>query len=302
MARIRTIKPEFFTSLTVADLPLSARLTFIGLWTHVDDEGRCVDDPRLVRAAVWPLDDRTAAEVEDDLRALHDASLIRRYEAAGRRFLAVSNWSEHQRIDKPKPSKIPAPEDGTPVPPSPRGADSAPVPSSANVESPDASQTDPRHIRDASRNGRGRIPVGTGNREQGTGKGTGRETAGARDDETPTPAAPSVPALSHTIPADWTPNENDLDAAREYLDRLGAEPAADATRKFVRHHQAKATTAADFGPLWVTWISNERTPASATSVVVPFRSANGAQGSTADQRTAAALDLSARLAAEEQGS
>jgi len=39
MARIRTIKPSFFTSLTIADLGLAERLTFIGLWTHVDDEG-----------------------------------------------------------------------------------------------------------------------------------------------------------------------------------------------------------------------------------------------------------------------
>lgn len=109
MARIRSIKPEFFTSLTIAGLRCEARMTFIGLWTYADDEGRGVDDARLVRAAVWPLDDRTIAEVETDLAALSAAGLIQRYEAGGRRFLAVTSWAEHQRVDHPRASTIPAP-------------------------------------------------------------------------------------------------------------------------------------------------------------------------------------------------
>lgn len=116
MARIRTIKPEFFTSLTIADLTPEQRLTFIGLWTHVDDEGRCVDDARLIKAAVWPLDDRTAADVETDLRALSESSLITRYIVKQRPFMAVTNWAEHQKINRPTPSKHPAPEQGEPRP------------------------------------------------------------------------------------------------------------------------------------------------------------------------------------------
>jgi hypothetical protein len=119
MARIRTIKPEFFTSLTIADLTPEQRLTFIGLWTHVDDEGRCVDDARLIKAAVWPLDDRTAADVEDDLRALTESSLIARYTLTRKRYMAVAGWAEHQRINRPTPSKHPAPELGEPTPPEP---------------------------------------------------------------------------------------------------------------------------------------------------------------------------------------
>jgi hypothetical protein len=119
MARIRTIKPEFFTSLTIADLPLTARLTFIGLWTHVDDAGRCIDDARLIKAALWPLDDRTAADIENDLKELTESSLITRYTLNRKRYLAITNWSEHQRINRPSPSKLPAPEQGEPSPPDP---------------------------------------------------------------------------------------------------------------------------------------------------------------------------------------
>ena len=119
MARIRTIKPEFFTSLTIADLTPEQRLTFIGLWTHADDAGRCVDDARLIKAAVWPLDDRTAADIEIDLKALTESSLITRYTLNRKRYLAVTNWKEHQRINRPTDSKLPAPEEGDPTPPDP---------------------------------------------------------------------------------------------------------------------------------------------------------------------------------------
>lgn len=119
MPRIRTIKPEFFTSLTIADLTPEQRLTFIGLWTHADDAGRCVDDSRLIKAAVWPLDDRTAADIEIDLKALTESSLITRYTLNRKRYLAVTNWDEHQRINRPTPSKLPAPEEGDPTPPDP---------------------------------------------------------------------------------------------------------------------------------------------------------------------------------------
>lgn len=170
MARIRTIKPEFFTSLTIADLPLTARLTFIGLWTHVDDEGRCVDEPRLVRAAIWPLDDRLAGDVEGDLRALHDASLIRRYEHGGRRYLAVTNWREHQRIDKPKPSKLPAPEEGAPVAPTQAEKQDSTPPTSENAGFHEVSATRPGSVGDASGTRPGSVPVG---KEQGTGNREG---------------------------------------------------------------------------------------------------------------------------------
>lgn len=110
MARIRTVKPSFFTSLTITALPLSARLTFIGLWTYADDEGRGVDDPRLVKAEVWPLDDdMTARKIDRDLARLADDGLIIRYQVDGRRFLQITNWGEHQRVNRPTPSKHPVP-------------------------------------------------------------------------------------------------------------------------------------------------------------------------------------------------
>lgn len=109
MARIRTIKPDFFTSLTVEEIDDPwARLTFIGLWTHCDDEGRCVDDARLIKGALYALNDRVSADVEVDLKTLGSLGLIHRYAVNGRRYIEVAGWAEHQRINRPTPSKIPS--------------------------------------------------------------------------------------------------------------------------------------------------------------------------------------------------
>lgn len=111
MARIRTIKPSFFASEDVSALPLRARLTWIGLWTHCDDQGRCKDNVRLIKAAVWPLDDVSLRDVEEDLDTLAGAGRIVRYESDGQRCLAVVNWDAHQVINRPTASKLPAPPD-----------------------------------------------------------------------------------------------------------------------------------------------------------------------------------------------
>lgn len=113
MARIRTVRPEYFTSLTVASLSIEARLTFIGLWTHADDHGRCIADARLVKAALWPLDDRTVGDVERDVKEIAAVGLIRRYEANGRSYFHISGWVEHQRISHPTKSRFPAPPNGS---------------------------------------------------------------------------------------------------------------------------------------------------------------------------------------------
>lgn len=134
MARIRTLKAEFFTSETVNALSSDrCRLTFAGLiCTYVDDFGRGKDDPRLIKAAVWPLrDDLSAEDVAADLTELSTKGLIVRYDdtSSGRRglrrgqtrtrrdaplkptctYLALPSWREHQRVSHPSKSKYPPP-------------------------------------------------------------------------------------------------------------------------------------------------------------------------------------------------
>lgn len=117
MARIRSIKPGFFTSEDVSRLPLRARLTWIGLWTHCDDQGRAKDNVKLIKAAVWPLDGVSLRDIEEDLATLAAHGRIVRYEVDGRRYLAVTNWGDHQKPNRPTTSRLPAPPKDLPPPP-----------------------------------------------------------------------------------------------------------------------------------------------------------------------------------------
>jgi hypothetical protein len=119
VARIRSIKPEFFTSETLARVPKSARLTFIGLWTYVDDNGVGPDNFRLITAALYPLEEDvsgTLADVIEELRTLENVGVIQRYSVAGKRFLFIKSWDEHQKISHPAKPRFwrPMPGDGNP--------------------------------------------------------------------------------------------------------------------------------------------------------------------------------------------
>ena len=111
MARIRTIKPEFFTSIVVASVSIPAAMAFVGLWTHCDDAGRAVDDARLIKAALFPLRDEVTPEVvEGYVEELAQAGLAVRYKVDGRKYLGIpkASWEEHQKIDRPRKSTLPA--------------------------------------------------------------------------------------------------------------------------------------------------------------------------------------------------
>ncbi len=120
MARIRSVKPEFAKSETIAALPRDVRLHFMLLWTYADDDGRGVDNPKLIKAELWPLDDDVTATVVEGWQAqLAEHGRIVRYEADGRHFFEVVNFAEHQHPQKKGESKYPPPSSGTPIEPLP---------------------------------------------------------------------------------------------------------------------------------------------------------------------------------------
>ncbi|MFF3536429.1 hypothetical protein ACFYXP_21095 [Streptomyces sp. NPDC002466] len=110
MARIRTIKPEAFTSESLAEVSVEAERTFFGLLTQADDHGRHRDNAAIIAGLLWPLRaEHTSVHVEDDLHQLANAGLICRYTGCdGRRYLHIVTWSAHQKIDKPSQSRLPS--------------------------------------------------------------------------------------------------------------------------------------------------------------------------------------------------
>lgn len=115
MARIRSIKPEVRRSLTVAQWPREVRLAWIYLWNYLDDEGRGIDDMRLVVAELFPVDrDVTEKKMDGWLNLMaitksldDDLPPLCRYEVAGQRYMHALKWRHHQRINRPSPSRIP---------------------------------------------------------------------------------------------------------------------------------------------------------------------------------------------------
>jgi hypothetical protein len=114
MARIRSIKPEFFTSETVAALPLSARLTFIGLWTYADDNGVGIYNELLITAAIWPLERdnlETLSRTREDVASLSRAGLVTLYSDSRKTYVYVTSWDEHQKVDHPRKPRYPRPHE-----------------------------------------------------------------------------------------------------------------------------------------------------------------------------------------------
>lgn len=110
MARIRTIKPEFWTSEQIADCSPTARLLFIGLWTFCDDAGRHPASTKRLKMEIFPADPFTDLELSGWVAELESAGLVTRYEAQGKEYWQVTGWY-HQKIEKPT-IKYPAPEFG----------------------------------------------------------------------------------------------------------------------------------------------------------------------------------------------
>ncbi len=115
MARIRSIKPGFFTDEDLADVSRDARLFFIGLWCHADEAGILEDRPKQLLAKVFPHDrDLTVKDTLRHLYELDDLNFIIRYfdEESGKKYIHIRNWKDHQRphstevlSSKPMPSR-----------------------------------------------------------------------------------------------------------------------------------------------------------------------------------------------------
>jgi hypothetical protein len=111
VARIRSIKPEFWTNERVMECSLPARLLFIGMWNFADDLGRMALAPRTIKAQVLPGDDISSDNILGMIEELSKSGLILLYEVDGREYIQIVGW-QHQRIDKPQPGKCPGPVNG----------------------------------------------------------------------------------------------------------------------------------------------------------------------------------------------
>lgn len=293
MARIRSIKPEFFTSEAIASLPLSARLTFIGLWTYVDDNGVGLDNEMLITAAIWPLEDDhagTLARTQGDLKILADAELISRYESSRspreslarasrktpqngkppsrKRLLHVTSWAEHQKVDHPRLPRYPPPAEATDYEP-PACTDAG------EAEDVAKSSREPRETVAPEQ--------GSGIRDQGSGISDGGASAAGEDK--------SKTRRGTRIPADFGITPEMGEWGRERCPNVNGRVE---TEKFVNYWTSKSGKDAcklDWLATWKNWMltAEERAPHPVA--------ASTARPSTTDQRVAQAQALKAQMRA-----
>ena len=100
MARIRTIKPEFWTSEQIVECSPIARLLFIGMWNFCDDGGNHPASAKTLKMQIFPGDDIAISQIEALVAELVAAGLLSEYLAEGRRYWNVTGW-KHQKIERP---------------------------------------------------------------------------------------------------------------------------------------------------------------------------------------------------------
>ena len=107
MARIRTIKPEFFTSESVCSVSPLARLLFIGMWCEADRSGRMKWKPQTLKIRYLPVDN---CDIEKLTEELCEEGMIKIYEVDGGKYCQIPAFELHQVINnRERESDLPPP-------------------------------------------------------------------------------------------------------------------------------------------------------------------------------------------------
>jgi hypothetical protein len=127
MARIRTIKPEFWTDSKIVRLSPTARLLFIGIWNFADDYGCVEADPFQLKLKVLPAE---PCDPDPLLDELHAAGLLVTLTNGTDTFWQVRGWEKHQKIDRRSKPTYGDPDSWHPAAPSPSPAEPPRIPPS----------------------------------------------------------------------------------------------------------------------------------------------------------------------------
>ena len=122
MARIRTIKPDFFTSEDIVLLSPLARLFYIALWCEADKEGRFAWKPKTFKLRYFPGDNCDIDALADELL---NARLVMLYEGATLAY--IPSFGKHQHINpRESASVLPDPNTAPKRTRAPRVTDASP--------------------------------------------------------------------------------------------------------------------------------------------------------------------------------
>jgi hypothetical protein len=105
VARIRTIKPEFFTSEDIVGLSPLARLLYIALWCEADKRGRLAWKPLTFKLRYFPADDCAINALCEEL--IHQRVVV----LYGDGLAYIPGFEKHQHVNpRETESDLPDPE------------------------------------------------------------------------------------------------------------------------------------------------------------------------------------------------
>lgn len=96
MARIRTIKPEFFTSEDIVSMSPLARIFYVSLWCEADRSGRLEWKPGTLKLRYLPGDTVLISDLAEELCG---RGLIVIYEVDGKPYAEIPSFCKHQVIN-----------------------------------------------------------------------------------------------------------------------------------------------------------------------------------------------------------
>lgn len=106
MARIRTIKPEFWQHPVFSRMSDATRLGMLAMINMADDEGYFLADPALIRSFAWPFSE-SSVSVQGVLRECSCVGWIELKKHPTHGIIArIINFRKHQKINRPSPSKL----------------------------------------------------------------------------------------------------------------------------------------------------------------------------------------------------
>lgn len=101
MARIRTIKPEFWEDEKIGKLPIPCRLFFIGCWNFADDFGVIKGNAALLKSQIFPYDENLrVSEIKKWIDSLVDARMLVPIIHAEESYYFIRTFRSHQVLDK----------------------------------------------------------------------------------------------------------------------------------------------------------------------------------------------------------
>lgn len=112
MARIRSIKPDFWTDEKIVELDIAARLFFVGSWNFADDNGNLQRSAKKLKMQIFPAD---AIDCEPIIHALIAHGLLIEYSVNGEKYLHIKGFRKHQVINRPSKTGLPTLSDADPA-------------------------------------------------------------------------------------------------------------------------------------------------------------------------------------------